>query len=175
MLSAAGQKAPRSLTLESTMDLKASALHELDATLRFFERSISSLDENDSTFTPAPEMMTVAQHVAHTGMTVDWFREGGFDGEWNMDFEGEAKKIAAFTSLAAALAVLREAFARLRQRTEASSEEELGAAMPENPILGATPRYHLYEAVIDHTGHHRGTLAVYTRLRGKVPPMPYMD
>lgn len=157
------------------MDLKASALHELDATLRFFEKSISNLDESDSTFAPTPEMMTVAQHVAHTGLTVDWFLEGGFDGEWNMDFEGEGKKIAAFTSLEAARQVLREAFARLRARTEASNEAELSALLPDNPILGATPRYHLYEALIDHTGHHRGTLAVYTRLRGKVPPMPYMD
>lgn len=157
------------------MNLKASALHEIDSTLRFFEKTVSNLREEDSTFAPTPEMMTTAQHVAHTGLTVDWFREGGFDGEWNMDFEGEAKKIAAYTSLTASLELLREAFARLRQRTEASSEEELGENMPDNPILGVQPRYHLFEALIDHTGHHRGTLAVYTRLRGRVPPMPYMD
>lgn len=157
------------------MDLKASALHELDSTLRFFERTVSILDESDSTFAPTPEMMTVAQHVAHTGLTVDWFREGGFTGDWNMDFEGEAKKIATYTSFEGALQLLRDAFARLRERTAASSDEELGALLPDNPILGARPRYELFEALIDHTGHHRGTLAVYARLRGKVPPMPYMD
>jgi uncharacterized damage-inducible protein DinB len=157
------------------MNLKASALYEIDATLRFFEKSVSNLKEEDSTFAPAPEMMTTAQHVAHTGLTVDWFREGGFNGEWNMDFEGEAKKIATYTSFEEALKLLREAFARLRERTEASSEEELGETMPENPILGTQPRYNMFEALIDHTAHHRGTLAVYTRLRGRVPPMPYMD
>ncbi len=26
-----------------------------------------------------------------------------------------------------------------------------------------------------HTAHHRGALAVYARLLGKVPAMPYMD
>jgi uncharacterized damage-inducible protein DinB len=157
------------------MNLKASALHEIDSTLRFFEKTVSNLKEEDSTFAPTPEMMTTAQHVAHTGSTVDWFREGAFDGEWNMDFEGEAKKIATYTSLQSALELLREAFARLRERTEASSEEELGATLPDNPILGAQPRYQVFEALIDHTAHHRGTLAVYTRLRGRVPPMPYMD
>jgi len=157
------------------MDLKASALHEIDATLRFFEKTVSVLTEDDSTFSPTPEMMTVAQQVAHTGMTADWFLEGAFDGHWDMDFEGAAKAIAEHTSLEGALKLTREAFARLRERTEASNDEELGANMPENPILGTQPRYHVFEALVDHTGHHRGTLAVYARLRGRVPPMPYMD
>lgn len=157
------------------MNLKSSALHEIDATLRFFERTVSNLREEDSEFAPTPEMMTTAQQVAHTGSTVDWFREGAFDGNWDMDFEAGAKKVAEYKSLASAMALLREAFARLRERTEASSEEELAASMPENPILGPLPRYHVFEAMVDHTGHHRGTLAVYTRLRGRVPPMPYMD
>jgi uncharacterized damage-inducible protein DinB len=157
------------------MNLKASALHEIDATLRFFENTVSNLTEDDSTFAPTPEMMTTAQQVAHTGLTVDWFREGAFDGEWDMDFEAGAKKVAVHTSLAAALELLRAAFGRLRARTEASNEEELGANMPDNPILGTQPRYHVFEALVDHTAHHRGTLAVYTRLRGRVPPMPYID
>ena len=172
----AGHEASRrNFPLESPMDLKTSALHEIDATLRFFEKTVSVLTEDDSTFAPTPEMMTVAQHVAHTGMTADWFRLGGFDGEWDMDFEAGAKKVAAHTSLAGALQLMREAFARLRERTEASNNDELGAAMADNPILGTLPVYHLFEALVDHTGHHRGTLAVYARLRGRVPPMPYMD
>lgn len=157
------------------MDLKTSALHEIDATLRFFEKSVSALTEDDSTFSPTPEMMTVAQQVAHTGSTIDWFREGAFDGEWNMDFEGEAGKVAAYTSLTSALELLRAAFGRFRDRVAASNNEELGANLPENPILGTQPRYHVIEALVDHTSHHRGTLVVYTRLRGRVPPMPYMD
>lgn len=157
------------------MDLKANALHEIDATLRFFETSTRLLDESDSTFAPTPEMMTVAQQVAHTGMTADWFLAGAFDDHWDMDFEGEGKKVAAFTSLEVARALLRGAFARLRERIAASSQEELAGLLPDNPILGAVPRYDIVEALIDHTAHHRGALTVYTRLRGKVPPMPYMD
>lgn len=157
------------------MNLKASALHEIDATLRYFERTVSNLREEDSTFSPTPEMMTTAQQVAHTGSTVDWFREGAFGGEWDMDFEAGARKVAEHTSLERAMQLLREAFARMRERIEASSDDELAAALPDNPILGTQPRYHVIEALVDHTGHHRGTLAVYTRLRGRVPPMPYMD
>jgi uncharacterized damage-inducible protein DinB len=26
---------------------------------------------------------------------------------------------------------------------------------------------------VEHTAHHRGALTVYSRLLGKVPPMPY--
>ncbi|MCF8432232.1 MAG: DinB family protein [Melioribacteraceae bacterium] len=28
-------------------------------------------------------------------------------------------------------------------------------------------------AIADHSAHHRGALAVYARLAGKVPKMPY--
>jgi uncharacterized damage-inducible protein DinB len=28
--------------------------------------------------------------------------------------------------------------------------------------------------MIEHTAHHRGALTVYSRLLGKVPPMPYV-
>ncbi len=92
-----------------------------------------------------------------------------------MDFEARAEKVAAHTSLEGAMQLCAKPSRRLRERTEASNDEELGATLPDNPILGVQPRYHLFEALVDHTGHHRGTLAVYTRLRGRVPPMPYMD
>ncbi len=60
-------------------------------------------------------------------------------------------------------------------RVEASSDAELAQPMADNPILGARARYNGIEALIDHTGHHRGALAVYARLAGRVPEMPYGD
>ena len=47
--------------------------------------------------------------------------------------------------------------------------------MSDNPILGARPRYYLVSAITDHTAHHRGVLAVYARLLGRTPDMPYGD
>ena len=41
--------------------------------------------------------------------------------------------------------------------------------------MGGQPRLAIFGALTDHTAHHRGALSVYTRLLGKVPPMPYMD
>jgi uncharacterized damage-inducible protein DinB len=41
--------------------------------------------------------------------------------------------------------------------------------------MGGAPRLAVFVAIADHTAHHRGALAVYARLNGIVPPMPYMD
>ena len=42
------------------------------------------------------------------------------------------------------------------------------------PIMGGVPRVAIFEALADHTAHHRGALTVYARLLNLVPPMPYM-
>jgi hypothetical protein len=39
--------------------------------------------------------------------------------------------------------------------------------------MGGAPRASIIDGLTDHTAHHRGSLAVYARLRGKTPPMPY--
>lgn len=157
------------------MDLKNSALRELDVTLRFFEKTTQVLDEGDSNFRPDPAMMTVAQHVAHTAWTLDWFREGVWGAGWSFDFEGEAAKLVNETSLESSKRQLREAFARMRDHVETLSDADLEKKLPANPILGEVPAYTVIESIVDHTGHHRGALAVYARLCGKVPLMPYMD
>jgi hypothetical protein len=61
---------------------------QLLASKDFFERSTRVLEEADSGFRPQKDMMTVAQQVAHTAQTLDWFIQGasrsqGFD----LDFE----------------------------------------------------------------------------------------
>ena len=45
--------------------------------------------------------------------------------------------------------------------------------MPEGPVMGGQPGSEVVRAMIEHTAHHRGALTVYSRLLGKVPPMPY--
>jgi uncharacterized damage-inducible protein DinB len=119
-------------------------------------------------------MMTVAQLVAHTAQTLDWFiegvtRPGGFD----LDFEKHASALAAVTSLAAARQMLEAAYANSVQFLRSRSPEDLSQPLPPGPIMGGQPISAIVWAMIEHTAHHRGALTVYSRLLGKVPPMPY--
>lgn len=157
------------------MNLKSEALAEIAATRRFFDRTTRCLDEGDSTFRPHPATMTVASQVAHAAQVIDWFRAGALDDRWAMNFEELQAETDRVTSLAAARAELDAAWNRLAARIEGMSEAELAATMADNPILPGKPRVHVAAAVTDHTGHHRGALAVYARLAGKVPEMPYAD
>ncbi len=157
------------------MSLKDDALYEIQTTRHFFNRSTRCLAEADSGFRATPDTMTAAQQVAHTAQTLDWLRDGMFDDNWDMDFEKGTAATQAFTSLTAARKELDAAWDRLQARVERASEEELGSPLADNPILGVRPRHSGIKAVVDHTGHHRGALAVYARLAGKVPEMPYGD
>jgi uncharacterized damage-inducible protein DinB len=157
------------------MTLKSDALKQVQATRRFFDRTTRCLDEADSGFRATPETMTVAQQVAHTAQALDWFREGAFEDRWDMDFASATAVTDSVTSLAEARLWLENAWQRLEARLEAADEDELAGSMADNPILGVCRRYHVVESIGDHTGHHRGALAVYARLAGKVPEMPYAD
>ena len=142
----------------------------------WFERSTRVLDESDSGFAPKDGMYTAAQQVAHAAQTIDWFFDGAFNsGGFNMDFEKMDKEIRAVTSLKLA----REWFDRSIQTAtagvEAHSDEEWNSPLPEGPIMGGLPRASIMGAILDHSAHHRGALTVYSRLLGKVPPMPYME
>jgi len=157
------------------MELKAEALATVAATRKFFDRTTRCLEESDSTFHAHAATMSAAAHVAHTAQVVDWFRAGAFDGVWNMDFPTQQAETERVASLAEARRWLDAAWDRLTARLEQSSEDELHAAMPDNPILGTRARFHAVAAIVDHTGHHRGALAVYARLAGRTPEMPYAE
>ncbi len=155
------------------MNHKTEALAEIDATRKFFDRTTSVLDEADSGLRATPATMSAAAMVAHVAQTLDWFREGGFEDRWRLDFEAMAAETEAVASLAEARRRLDSAWGRLRAAVEAMPEEKLAEPMAENPILSRRRRYHVIAGVVDHTAHHRGSLAVFARLAGKVPPMPY--
>ena len=147
---------------------------QLDSAKEFFDRSSRVLDEADSTFRPRDGMMTVAQQVAHVAQTLDWFVEGvsrpaGFD----LDFEKHAKALDAVTSLAAARQMLESAFVNSVGFIRSRTPEQLAEPLPPGPIMGGQPVSDIVWAMVEHTAHHRGTLTVYSRLLGKVPPMPY--
>ncbi len=147
---------------------------QLLASKEFFERSTRVLEEADSGFCPKEGMMTVAQHVMHAAETLDWFingvtRKEGFD----LDFEKQAKALAAVKSLTAARKQMETSFASAVAFLRSRTAEDLAKPLPPGPIMGGQPISDLIWAMVEHTAHHRGALTVYSRLLGKVPPMPY--
>jgi uncharacterized damage-inducible protein DinB len=157
------------------MSLKTEALSDIDATRMFFDRTTRVLDEADASFRATPETMTVVGQVAHVAQSIDWFREGALEDRWRTDWEAMAAELGKVETLAAARAWVDEAWGRLRAAIEAMPEKKLAEPIPANPILPSRPRAYVVTGIADHTAHHRGSLAVYARLLGKVPPMPYGD
>ena len=148
--------------------------NQLVASQDFFERSTRVLDEADSGFRPRAGMMTVAQQVAHTAQTLDWFIEGAFRPEgYDLDFAKHAQALEAMNSLAVARQMLSAAYAKAIQFLRSRSAEELARPLPPGPIMGGQPISDIVWAMVEHTAHHRGALTVYSRELGKVPPMPY--
>ena len=155
---------------------KAALLGQLAQMKDFFDRSTRALEEADSGFAPKEGMFTVAQVVAHVAHTVDWFVQGAFAaGGFDMDFEAMDKAARAVTSLGDAREWMEQACIRTKAAIEANSEQAWAEPLPPGPVMGGHPRFVIFGAMMDHTAHHRGALTVYTRLLGKVPPMPYGD
>ena len=148
--------------------------NQLVASQDFFDRSTRVLDEADSGFRPREGMMTVAQQVANTAQTLDWFIQGASRPEgFDLDFEKHAQALEAVTSLAAARQTLAAAYANAIHFLRSRSPEDLARPLPPGPVMGGQPIGEIVWSMVEHTAHHRGALTVYSRLLGKVPPMPY--
>jgi len=149
---------------------------QLASMKEFFDRSTRVLQEADSKFAPKEGMFTAAQQVAHAAQTVEWFMQGAFNaGGFDTDFERLDKEVRAATSLNSAREWWERACRAAIATVDAHSEDEWGAPLPPGPIMGGLPRFAIFGALTDHSAHHRGALTVYSRLLGKVPPMPYME
>lgn len=149
---------------------------DLDNIKEYFDRSTRKLAEEDSNFAPAEGMFTAAQQVAHVAQTIEWFMDGAFAPQgFSMEWEAMDKEVRSVQSLEAARQWLDRAVAKGRGAIASRTAAEWEAPLPDGPIMGGAPRFTILGAIRDHTAHHRGALTVYARLRGKVPPMPYMD
>jgi uncharacterized damage-inducible protein DinB len=148
--------------------------NQLLASQEFFERSSRVLDEADSGFRPREGMMTVAQLVAHTAQTLDWFIEGASRPEgFDLDFEKLGKALEGVTSLSTARQMLQAAYDNAIHFLRSRSPEDLSQPLPPGPVMGGQPISDIVWSMVEHTAHHRGALTVYSRLLGKVPLMPY--
>jgi uncharacterized damage-inducible protein DinB len=76
-------------------------------------------------------------------------------------------------SLAEAKERLQQAFADAAAVIGAATDQQLFEPIPDKRIMEGAARCSIVSGVTDHTAHHRGALAVYARLLGKEPPMPY--
>ncbi len=144
----------------------------------FFNRSTSALAEEDSGFAPVQGMLTAAQHVAHVAQTIHWFIGPAFEGRpFEMDFQGMEQRIRAVTSLTEAREQVDQAFEQLSAKVAATSMEKMMQPVipADAPFMQGMSPVALLSCIDEHTAHHRGSLAVYARLCGKQPPMPYMD
>ena len=149
------------------------AVSSLKNVKTFFDTTTRSFDEKDSAFTPKPEMFSVAHHVAHTAQTVDWFLDGalgpkGFD----LDFAAHEAEVRKVSSLTEARAWWERSMGNAMKVLGAKSDAELAKPLPAG-IMGGAPLSAVVQGIADHTAHHRGALAVYARLLGRVPAMPY--
>lgn len=148
---------------------------KLKMSKEYLDRSTRVLEEEDSGFAPDENAFTVAVQMAHIGITVDWIMEGAFGKGFNMDFGSHEMRAEDFTSLAAARGICDRNYQAAIDLVSSKTAEELNALCSPNPVVGEQPKWSAIDVIVEHTAHHRGALSVYTRLLGKVPPMPYMD
>jgi uncharacterized damage-inducible protein DinB len=122
------------------------------------------------------DQFTVAQQVAHVAQTLSWFIAGGFGPSgFDLDFQAHLQEVRRCDSLA-------DAFCRLEDSARAATEilatqtaAQMMEPLPAGPIMGGEPRAAIVAAIVEHTAHHRGALAVYARLLGYEPPIPYTE
>jgi uncharacterized damage-inducible protein DinB len=140
----------------------------------FFETSTACLTEEDSRFAPVADVYTVAAQVEHVAGSIDWFLHGMFSPDgFDLEFEKHIANAQACHSLQAARAHFGQAVSDACATLASKSDEELMTLLPKDSIFGGLPRAAVIDGLVDHTAHHRGALAVYARLIGRVPAMPY--
>ena len=154
--------------------LKKMLVSELQGSREFFERSSRCLTEEDSEFRPGEGLFTVAHQMAHVAQTIDWFLEGASRPEgFDLDFEKHSAALQQTRSVAAAREWVQRSYAKVIEYFEGLSDEDLMRPLPPGPVMGGAPLLSIVGAIVDHSAHHRGALTVYSRMKGRVPLMPY--
>ncbi len=155
------------------MSESARLVARLQQARKLFGTTTSVFEASDAGFSPNELLYTVAGHIAHSADAIEWFIEGAFGAGWDLDFEKSIAKARAVTSLEEARSWLDRAFTRAIDTVAEASDMELASPIADTRIMGDAPKMAVVDGLIDHTAHHRGSLAVYARLVGKAPPMLY--
>jgi hypothetical protein len=101
-------------------------------------------------------MTSVAQQVAHTAQTLDWFIEGASRPEgFDLNFEADAQALATLTSLAAARQKFAAAFDNAINFVRSRSPEELASPLSPGMVMGGEPIGNIVWAMIEHTSSSR--------------------
>lgn len=134
---------------------------------------LDALDgDADLAWRPTPESFTVGQHLLHIAQTEEYYFPGLLRHEWDascLRLDGAAAAVAASSE------VLRAYFARVRARTDELlsdvPESALDAIHTDVPaaVVPCSLRWWLW-FVLEHELHHKGQLAVYLRMMGRVAP-----
>lgn len=141
---------------------------------KFFHTATACFRPQDAGFAPRPEMFTVAAQMAHTAATVDWFIAGAFSPSgFDMDFPAHNAAARTVTTLVEGRRRVDASYDAAIARMERTTLADLHVPIAAGPIMGGVPRIAIFEAMADHTAHHRGALGIYARLLGLVPAMPY--
>lgn len=149
------------------------AVNDIGRERKMLGNILKAFESKDGDYQPTPEMMSAAQVIRHIAQTTRWFLEGAYGKGFDMDFAKMEAENKQPCTLEEALASLNRAFDDFIACINRLTEEEFTAPLPSNPIFGEIPCFALIYANSDHTAHHRGALAVYLRLLGKIPPMIY--
>lgn len=132
-------------------------------TLQFLD----ALTEEELGWKPGPEAMSCGQQLLHIAQAEDFHERGLFGGEWNRDLLRFPKPMPSKEALRARFAEVRE---RMGGRLAALTPADLDAPC-EHPSApsGLNLRWWL-TFLLEHEVHHKGQLAVYFRLMGKLAP-----
>ena len=153
--------------------MKEGLIEQLKTQEIFFLNTISCFTEEDSAFKPKEEMHTIAQHIGHVAETITWFLEGTFgDKGFDMNFDNYAEKMKKHTSFDDCVKLFKDATAKGIALIKEVPDSEIMAPITGQIMTGA-PKMASVGAIGDHTAHHRGSLAVYARLIGKIPKVYY--
>ncbi|HPF13029.1 MAG: DinB family protein [Planctomycetes bacterium] len=141
----------------------------------FFERTMACLREEDGTFQPQAEAFSTIEQIAHAAQTVDWFLKGVETGQFSTDFAAHREELGQIRNLQGAKSWFERSMAEAIAAVQEKPATFWKKPLPEGPMFSGYPRAFALDAILDHNAHHRGALAVYARLCGHVPAMPYGD
>ncbi len=145
----------------------------LQSVKTFFDNTIECFREEDAEFAPLDGMFTVAQQIAHAAQAVEWFLEGAFRPQgMAMNFEEMEADVRKITSLEDAKTWWNDAMTEATDTVTNAAPESWGEPI-RGEIMKNAPRHAIIGGINDHCAHHRGALAVYARLIGLSPKMPY--